>query len=188
MLALWAKPAAQVGDLLPRLVRFVIPTAIMTMIVGVALYTFEYDRVLNSITSVTIPQRVIDMFERVTGVDYSTGDAFAGAAAAIVAQTVLSFFIAYTAFILILFVEPPIRFFTGWRDVSDDRRPAYLALALAVVFFAVVQTGPVAAYFALIPLNPGMLLRVAAGLVIWTIACREIWRRDWLERFLGPRM
>jgi cation-transporting P-type ATPase E len=188
LLALWAKPAAQVGDLLPRLVRFVVPTAVMTMIVGVALYTFEYDRVRNSVTSVTIPQRVIEMFERVTGVDYSTGDAFAGAAATIVAQTVLSSFIAYTAFILILFVEPPIRFFTGWRDVSDDRRPAYLAVALAVVFFAVVQTGPVAAYFALIPLNPGMLLRVAVGLIVWTIACREIWRRDWLERFLGPRM
>ena len=56
-----------------------------------------------------------------------------------------------------------------------------------MVFFAVVQTGPIAAYFALIPLNPGMLLRVAVGLIVWTIACREIWRRDWLERFLGPR-
>ena len=29
---------------------------------------------------------------------------------------------------------------------------------------------------------------VGLGLVNRTIACREIWRRDWLERFLGPRM
>ncbi|MCR4282609.1 MAG: HAD-IC family P-type ATPase [Bauldia sp.] len=188
LLAMWAKPATPVGDLLPRLVRFVIPTAILTMIVGVALYTLQYDRVLNTVTAVDIPQRVIDMFERVTGVDYSAGDKFAGAAATIVAQTVLSTFVAYTAFVLILFVEPPFRFFTGWRDVSDDRRPAYLAVALSVIFFVIVQTGPIAAYFALIPLGPGMLLQVAGGLIVWTLALRETWRRGWLDRFLdlGP--
>ena len=186
LLAVWAKPATQAGDLLPRLVRFVIPSAIVTMIVGVALYTYQYNRVLNSVTDIDIPERVIEMFERVTGIDHSSADLFAGAAATIVAQTTLSFFIAYTAFALILFVEPPVRFFTGWqKTVSDDRRPAYLAIALSVVFFGVVQTGPIAAYFGLIPLAPGMLLQVAAGLVIWTFALREIWRRDWFDRFLG---
>jgi cation-transporting ATPase E len=169
-----------VNDVLPLCM------AIVTMIVGVALYTYQYNRVLNSVTDIDIPERVIEMFERVTGIDHSSADLFAGAAATIVAQTTLSFFIAYTAFALILFVEPPIRFFTGWqKTVSDDRRPAYLAIALSVVFFGVVQTGPIAAYFGLIPLAPGMLLQVAAGLVIWTFALREIWRRDWFDRFLG---
>jgi cation-transporting P-type ATPase E len=130
LLALWAKPAPQIGSLLPRLVRFVIPSAVVTMIVGVALYTHQYNRVLNTVTGIEIPQRVIEMFERATGIDYSSSDAFAGAAATIVAQTTLSFFIAYTAFLLILFVEPPVRFFIGWQKaVSDDRRPAYLAIA-----------------------------------------------------------
>jgi hypothetical protein len=54
-----------------------------------------------------------------------------------------------------------------------------------VVFFGVVQTGPIAAYFGLIPLAPGMLLQIAGGLVIWTFVLREIWRRDWFDRFLG---
>ena len=34
LLSLWAKPVTQVGDILPELVRFVIPSAILTMIVG----------------------------------------------------------------------------------------------------------------------------------------------------------
>ena len=186
LLAVWAKPVTKAGNILPRLVRFVVPSAIVTMIVGIAIYTYNYNRVLNTVTDVDIPERVIEMFERVTGIDYSTGDAFAGAAATIVAQSTLTVFIAYTAFALILFVEPPFRFFTGWQKaVSADRRPAWLAVALSVVFFAVVQTGPVAAYFGLIPLAPGMLLQVAAGLIVWTFALREIWRRDWFDRFLG---
>jgi cation-transporting ATPase E len=186
LLAVWAKPVTKAGNILPRLVRFVVPSAIVTMIVGIAIYTYNYNRVLNTVTDVDIPQRVIEMFERVTGIDYANGDAFAGAAATIVAQSTLTVFIAYTAFALILFVEPPFRFFTGWQNtVSADRRPTWLALALSVVFFAVVQTGPVAAYFGLIPLAPGMLLQVAAGLIVWTFALREIWRRDWFDRFLG---
>jgi cation-transporting ATPase E len=186
LLAAWAKPSTRpVADLLPRLVRFVIPSAVITMVVGVAIYTLQYDRVVNTVTTVDIPQRVIEMFERATGVDYSSGDAFAGAAATIVAQSTLSSFIAYSAFLLILFVEPPIRFFAGWREVSDDRRPAYLALGLAAVFFVVAQTGPLASYFALVPLSPGMLLQVSAGLVVWTLVLREVWRRNWLDRFLG---
>jgi cation-transporting ATPase E len=156
------------------------------MIVGVALYTYQYNRVLNSVTDIDIPPRVIQMFEHVTGIDHSSTDLFAGAAATIVAQTTMTFFIAYSAFVLILFVEPPIRFFTGWRQtVSDDRRPAYLAIALSVVFIGVVQTGPIAAYFGLIPLAPGMLAQVAAGMVVWTFALREIWRRNLFDRFLG---
>ncbi len=187
LLAIWAKPVTQVGDLLPRLVRFVVPSAIVTMIVGVALYTYQYNRVLHSVADIDIPDRVIEMFERVTGIDHSSADLFAGAAATIVAQSTLSFFSAYSAFVLILFVEPPIQFFTGWRQtVGDDRRPAFLAAALSVVFFSIVQTGPIAAYFALVPLGAGMLLQVAAGIVVWTFALREIWRRKLFDRFIDP--
>ena len=183
LLSLWAKPAAQLDDILPRLVRFVIPTAIVTMIVGVALYTYEYHQVLNRVTKFDIPSRVIAMFERVTGVDYSAADKFPTAAATIVAQTALSAFISYSAFTLILFVEPPVRFFVGWREVSDDP-PTYLALALAAIFTIIVQTWPIAAFFALVPLPPPMLLPIAGGLIVWTIALREIWRRNWFERLL----
>ena len=187
LLSLWAKPVTRVGDILPDLVRFVIPSAILSMIVGAGLYTLEYHRVETSVTGIDIPQRVIDMFEHATGVKYSATDLFAGAAATIVAQTTLSVFIAYSAFILILFVEPPLRYFTGWRRLSTDLRPTWMMIALSVVFFVIVQNGMLASYFALVPLQPHMLLDVAIGLVIWTVALREMWRRDWLERFLGPR-
>jgi cation-transporting ATPase E len=185
LLAVWAKPAPQVDDLLSLLVRFVVPTAIVTMVIGVALYTYEYNSVLDTVSTLDIPPRVIAMFEKATGVKYREGDLFTSAAATIVAQTTLSVFIAYSAFLLILFVEPPVKFFTGWRGISTDRRPALLAVALSVVFIAVVQIRPVAAYFALIPISPGMGLWIAVGLALWTIILREAWRRRWFDRFVG---
>lgn len=186
LLAVWAKPATSTGGLLRRLVRFVIPSAIVTMVVGVVLYTYQYNRVIDAVAEFSIPARFVEMLERATGIDYSTTDMFAVAAATIVAQTTLTVFVAYTAFALILFVEPPTRFFAVWQNkVSGDRRPAWLAAALSVVFLAVVQIGPVAVYFGLMPLPPSIWLLIGAGVIVWTVVLREIWRRDWFDRFLG---
>jgi cation-transporting ATPase E len=43
----WANSHTHQTDLLPSLVRFVIPAAVLTMLVGVGLYTFYYARVLD---------------------------------------------------------------------------------------------------------------------------------------------
>jgi len=83
-LALSAKPAAQVDDLLPRLVHF--PTAIVTTIIGVALCTCDKNHFLDALNTVYVPDRVIAIFHRVTGVDYKQGDVIVAAAATIVAQ------------------------------------------------------------------------------------------------------
>ncbi len=184
-LAFWAKPAPQTDDLLQRIVRFVVPATIVTVVVGVALYTYEYDRALDAIGRLDIPDRVIAMFERATGIHYKDGGLFTLAAATIVAQSTLSVFVGYAAILLLLFVEPPFAFFSGWRGISTDRRPALLAALLSVVFLAAVQIRPIAAYFAMIPLSLGNFLRIAAGLAVWTIVLREAWRRRWFERFFS---
>ena len=186
LLAVWAKPATSTDGLLGRLVRFVIPSAVMTMIVGSAIYTYQYNRVMDVIADIAIPPRVIEYFERFTGIDYGATDMFALASATILAQTTLTVFVAYPAFVLILFVEPPVRFFAVWQKrVSADRRPVWLVATLSVVFLAVVQIGPVAVYFGLMPLPPSIWLLIAGGTIVWTFALREIWRRDWFDRFLG---
>jgi cation-transporting ATPase E len=108
----WARPQTRQADLLPSLVWFVIPAAVLTMLVGVVLYSFHYTRVLEGMRTDQIPPRVVQRFEAFTGLTYDVDDAFGPAVATIVAQTVLSIFISITAFCLILFLEPPIRFFT----------------------------------------------------------------------------
>jgi len=185
-LTLWAKPQAAAGDLIPTLVRFVVPVAIVTMTFGVALYTFHYNRVVADVEGYEFPAFAIRNFERVTGLSAAAGEAFANAAATIVAQSALSMFVTFTAFLLILFVVPPARFLTGWtKEVSADKRPTWLAAGLGLVFLAILLKPEAAEYFGLISVGPGIYLTVAAVLPLWTMALLLNWRHRWLERFLG---
>ena len=185
-LTLWAKPELPGEDLLRKLVRFVIPVAIVTMTFGVALYTFHYNRVFADVAGYEFPDFAITNFERVTGLDASQGEAFAKAAATIVAQSALSVFVTFTAVLLILFLHPPGRLFTGWvPGVSSDKRPLILAGALALTVVGILALPFGHEYFGLIRVGPGIYLSVALLLPVWAGLLLLNWRHRWFERFLG---
>jgi cation-transporting ATPase E len=148
----WARPETPHPNLLRRLLLFVLPAAIVTMIFGVGIYTFFYKFVLNGVSAYHIPPDAAARWAAYTGLTYDTVG-FGPAAATIVAQTALSTFVSFAAFGLILFLEPPSRFFSGWAPVSPDKRPALLALALAVIYVVVLFTPLTANYFGLV--TPG---------------------------------
>jgi hypothetical protein len=108
---------------------FALPATILTMLIGVALYAGFYTVVLKGMQTYQVPTEIIDRFQEFTGLVHNVDDKFGAAAATIVAQTVLSIFITVTGFLLILFLKPPFKFFTGWTEESADRRPALMALA-----------------------------------------------------------
>lgn len=172
-------------DLLRSLARFVLPVSLVTMLLGVALYTGLYTSLLNDITTAQIPPRVVRSFEAYTGLTYNVDDAFGNAAATIVAQTALSIFISYTAFLLIVFLEPPHPFFTGWAEISRDRRPTWLAAGLALAFTIVISVPNLAAYFGLFRPGPPLLIGIGVLLPIWFFTVRAIWRSHLFDRILS---
>jgi cation-transporting ATPase E len=184
-LILWAKPDSGRTELLRSLVRFVMPATILTMLIGVALYAGFYTVVLNGMQTYQVPTDAIKRFEEFTGLLHNVDGQFGPAAARIVAQTVLSLFITVTGFLLILFLEPPLKFFTGWTEQSSDMRPALLALALFATLVAIVMTPTLTRYFALFPIRTGALAAIGAGLVLWVLALRAIWRGRLFERLLS---
>ena len=184
-LIIWAKPEPHRPELLQTLVRFVIPAAILTMLIGVALYAGFYSRILEGFASYTIPDSVIARFEEFTGLSHNAGKGFGPAAATIVAQTALSIFMTITAFILILFLEPPLHFFTGWTHQSNDKRPAILALALFASFIAIILIPQLSHYVALFLLGPGAAAAIAVAVLVWTFALRAVWRARLFERLVS---
>jgi cation-transporting ATPase E len=98
---------------------------------------------------------------------------------------VLSLFITVTGFLLILFLKPPFKFFTGWTEQSADKRPALMALALFAVLVAVIMTPGLAHYFALFPIRAGAIAAVGTALVLWVLALRAIWRGRLFERLFS---
>jgi cation-transporting ATPase E len=187
-LTLWAKPRSLEPDILLKLVRFVIPVAILTMLLGVALYIDDYHRAKSGPerqTTVTIPDALVTNYSEYTGVS-PDDPAFADAFGTIAAQGALSIFVSHTAFLLLLFLEPPYRFFTGWRkEVSSDKRPAILAAVLLVIFQIFYFIPTIGAYFGLLEKPPTIYLYILGFIVVWFFLIRFIWRQQLLERFLG---
>ncbi len=187
MLTFWARPEERNEPLLPSLVRFVLPFAVWTMVLGVILYSLSHTQVINlleEVSTMAIPQRGIQFFEMVTGLTYGVDADFETMAATLMAQTQLSTFVSLATMLLVLFLQPPFVFFAVWRPVSPDRRPAYLTIALMAAFLFALSIPPVASYFGIInmPLRASSALFVA--LIIWTVGFRLILSRRWFDRLL----
>lgn len=184
-LTLWAKPQVLRRDILSLLARFVFPVSILNLLFGVSIYAWDYFRAYAGLTQPDIPDRAKFMFESYTGVAFGTEE-FGSAAATIAAQGSLSIFISCTAFLLILFLEPPLPFFLGWRrNVRSDKRPAFLALGLFILFQFIYLNPLLGAYFGILRKPMSNYLAILGLVVIWFFLIRFIWRAQIFERFLG---
>lgn len=186
-LTLWARPRRLDAGLLPSLARFVFPAAIVTMLISVGIYIVEYNQLVDSpLTTETVEfQEATRIFESYTRVSAESA-AYSNAVATVIAQGSVSIFVSWTACLLILFLEPPSRFFLGWRkEVSPDKRPALLAAGLFILFWIIWSYQPLGYYFGIL-VKPFEINLILMGLVIvWFFILRTIWRANFFERFLG---
>jgi cation-transporting ATPase E len=88
--------------------------------------------------------------------------------------------------ILIVFVQPPTRFWVGGDVLSNDWRNTYMAAILFVLFVAATY----------LPLTQELLrlasldeirdyLAIAAVAVLWMVILRALYRAPWLNRYVG---
>jgi cation-transporting P-type ATPase E len=86
---------------------------------------------------------------------------------------------------LVMFVEPPSRFWAGTDEPSGDRRPTWLAILLLLGLLAIAVVPPLSGLFDLRPVRPLDAAVVAVAAAVWVFLVRWAWRRHLLERFLG---
>jgi cation-transporting P-type ATPase E len=187
LLTAWARPQPPDPHLLTRVSRFVVPAAVVTAGFAVGLYAAFYTFIHSGLSKGRIPAGALRHFEAFTGLAGSD-TSFNNLAAIAVAQTVLSMFTSVTAFLLILFLAPPTRLFTGWTGTDPDKRPALLAAALLATFLVVLLTPATADYFSLLRPGGPEIPVVTASTILWFFTLRACWRHAVLERLLGlPR-
>lgn len=197
-LTLWARPTAKEEPLLPSLVRFVLPVALWSMLIGVTLYSATYFRssgfidLVDTVTPETLLEMrgghellaAIDLLEQYTGVAHGAAD-FSNLAARLDAQTTLSVFLSLSALLLILFLEPPIQLLASWRPVSPDRRPAWLAIGLIILFISALNIPGVASYLGFLPPIFVSWAQLVVGLLVWMVGLSWLWRKRWVDKLLG---
>ena len=160
LLALWAQPGHQVRDSLDRtLARFVVPAAVVSSLVGLLVF--------YGVLALSNPDPA--------ALEPAAGNA----------RTALTSFLVFVGLFLIVFVEPPIRWFAVAEPITRDRRPTYLAIGLGFAFVAVLLLPPARAFFQLIVPAPRDALIVILAVVAWVLLVRTFWAHRVVDRFLG---
>ncbi|WP_448616876.1 HAD-IC family P-type ATPase [Modestobacter sp. URMC 112] len=183
-LTAWARPTPPDPHLLANVGRFVVPAAVVTAAGGVAVYTTLYTALIDAFDDPRFPDFVAAEFERYTGLS-SDDVGFAEAAATIGAQTGLSTFVSYAAFLLILFLKPPNRFLASWTRPDGDKRPAVLVAVLVVAFSGGLNVPWFSDYFGLTNAAGPVFLAVVPALVVWFVVLSAVYRSRFLDRTLG---
>lgn len=187
-LAVWARPGApRRGSLLKTIMHFVIPAAFAVLIFGLGVYLVTFFVSAFRLVDFNVTPEEIAVFQEYVGIDYSIIDAdqYILEVSHLTAQTALTAFTTFAGLLLLVFAEPPTRWFAGGDEYSGDKRPTYLALGLLAAFFVIVLVEPFRAFFELVDLPLYVYLALMVVTAIWALALRAAWRGRWLQRFLG---
>ena len=170
-LAAWARPVrATHGSSLGRLASFAVPAGLAVTLVGLLIFV-----------GYSIP--VFDLFANGSA---TVEEANAALTATLPrAQTVLTYFLAVCGLLLVIFIEPPSRFWAGGDKFSGDRRPTWLTIALLVGLLAIAFVPGLSELFDLRPIALPDMAVVGVAAAVWMFLVRWAWKHRLLERFLG---
>ncbi|MBZ0290734.1 MAG: cation-translocating P-type ATPase, partial [Anaerolineae bacterium] len=100
------------------------------------------------------------------------------------ARTALTTVTTFGGLLLILFVEPPTKFWAGGDEYSGDWRPTMLAIVLGIVYIVIMAVPGLRDFFELMPLGVTDWLIVVGSLLVWLFVLRFFWRAKIFTRFL----
>jgi cation-transporting ATPase E len=155
-----------------RLVHFILPPVVTTTVLALLLFAAMY----------LLHHAHLGELNVLAG---SGQDASSPADALAIAETALTTFLVCTGLILIIFIQPPTRWWVGGTRLSGDWRPTRLALGLLLVFLIISVVPGLRSLFLLSPLTVQEYAVVLGTVVIWLLIVRWIWRARLLGRFLG---
>ena len=170
-LAAWARPVRnQSGSMLGRIAGFAVPAGLAVTLIGMLLFAAYCVPIFDLATDKTVT---------IEEMNSALKDTLPRA------QTVLTYFLSVCGLLLVVFAEPPNRFWAGGGEPSGDRRPARLTIVLLVALLVIALVPALSATFDLRRISVLDLLAVATAAAIWVFLVRAVWKRRLLERFLG---
>ncbi|MDR0198473.1 MAG: HAD-IC family P-type ATPase [Methanomassiliicoccaceae archaeon] len=178
-MVIWAKPSKIEGSILPGVLRFALPTAILITIFGMVLYATFYLGVDTG------------FFDTVFKVSFTSDDlmnyGFGGSGEAeIVARNVLLLFLVLTGIVQVMMVVPRIRFFSVDGRVVKDAKPTILAFLLigllALIYWGIHNYVDELRWIKIPPLPMPVYAGAVIMIVVWFFVTRWVLRKGILDR------
>lgn len=169
-LAAWARPGqTEKGNLVRRLLHFVLPSSLTISIFGLLVFV---GFLLLGFKDVLILHPELD-------------DSAAFGSVLPIAQTALTSFSILCGLVLLVFVEPPTKFFAGGDRCHGDLRPTFLALGLLAVYIVFLAVPSLSASFDFAPLTIWSHLAIGGAVILWALVLRWTWRSRLVERYFS---
>ncbi|MBZ0304033.1 MAG: HAD-IC family P-type ATPase [Anaerolineae bacterium] len=188
-LALWSRPGVlSQRSMLREIAHFVIPAAVSIFVLGMFIYVLAF--AFATLNTIEMSPENVAAYTTYVGINYDIAgpDHFAIEVATLFAQSALTTFLIWAGLLLVIFVEPPISWFTGGDDLSGDWRPTLIALVMFLVFGLIVVVEPLRSFFELQELGLDGYGLVALITAVWVLILRLAWRANWMERLLDLRV
>lgn len=171
-LALWARPTRATDVDAAELARFVMPVALTNLFFGAAIFVATYYTTRNGLRFFN------GRFDSIVGFTLGADQESAPEVAAILGRTNLIVFLILTGLITILFLQPPIRFFTSpGQPLHPDRRAAWLVGASVILLVVIMATG-LRSWLQLAMIPAWGYPALAAAVLVWTLTLRTVLRRN----------
>jgi cation-transporting ATPase E len=186
-LAAWARPGVKKRRLLRSVIHFVMPASTTVFACALLVFVILFTLIVNDLAPVDLSQQQIAEFSENLGIDAAqfSQDEFKSEVAGVIARSGLTTFTVLTGLLLVIFVEPPIVFFTGGDELSGDIRPTILAGGMLLLFILILIISPLRDFFELLVLPPNYYAIIIVGVLLWMFVVREVWRRRLFDRFLN---
>jgi len=175
-LAIWARPVlVREGALLRSLVHFVVPAAITVTMAALTVYLIFHTG--------NDPETRAAM--RDGGVIVLTNSQNAALSEVNQARDAITVTTVLCGLILLIFVEPPRRWWVGGDEYAGDWRPTILAGLMFLALIAILFSEFLRNFFGMGKLSLQDLSLVVGVVLVWTFVIRGIWRYRLLDRLLG---
>jgi len=169
-IALWATPGMAPRRMAPAIVRFVLPASITLAIAAFLVYILIFQ--ISNLSLTDLPDGGI--LER-RGLSVTDTAAREG----LIHTLVLG------GLVLVAFAAPPTQWWAVVKRNTRDWRPTMLALLMVPVYVIILLRDDLRGFFDLHALRPQDYLIIAGIVGIWTLAVREVWKRNIFGRYFG---
>lgn len=174
----WAKPGQPIkGGLLRSVMVFVLPAMALLALFSLLVY-------LGAAAARVAP--IMELLERQMTLQQLSQVVTLAKLIAVLsfARNVLLTFLVFCCLLVLLFLKPPTRFWTGGSPLSGDWRYTGMALLMLLVYAVLLAIPGLRGLFDLQVLSAVEYLLIALLAFIWALVLRHAWRHRWLERFL----
>ncbi|MFN3979209.1 MAG: HAD-IC family P-type ATPase [Caldilinea sp.] len=167
------------------IVHFTLPAALLMFVFGLLVYIGAFFVTERGLAQVDVSPELVETVARAARVAPASLSAaqFNTLAVLYTAQTSLVTFFVLAGVLVMVFAEPPLRWFAGGSPYRGHWLVGAAAVVLIAAYYILLLLPGLRSFFELVPLPLFFHIAILVMTVLWALLLRMMWRQRWLGRF-----